>query len=73
MKTPKIIKIEINLVPGKMTPAAQEAWNLLWNKTVEITAVRKQPLAAGAAENLQDFGKGGWDESHDATQQSTHE
>lgn len=46
MKTPKIIKVEINLVPGELTPEAQTAWNLFWNKTVELTAVRKQPPAA---------------------------
>ena len=37
MKTPKIIKVELNLVPGKLTPEAEAAWAAFWQGTIEIT------------------------------------
>jgi len=46
MLKPKI-KVEINLVPGKLTPEAEGAWGEFWNKTQEITAARNQPPGKG--------------------------
>jgi hypothetical protein len=36
MLKPKI-KVEINLVPGKLTPEAEAAWAAFWEGTIEIT------------------------------------
>jgi len=47
MKTTKNpqIKVEINLVPGELTPIAQQAWSEFWLKTIEIT-IKRQPPAS---------------------------
>jgi hypothetical protein len=37
MKTKPQIKVEITLVPGKLTPEAEIAWAAFWEDTIEIT------------------------------------